>query len=156
MLVLTIKFIHVIVVALYTGNIFLSMLWMRQAVKSGNQSLVNHTTRVIIKSDRLITIPAVVIILLAGVFSAMLKGYSIHGTGWIIWSFVMLLIAGFAYSVKLVKIHRAIVKETEGKDPDEAFSPGLLKQLSARKTWILIVAITTVLAFAMMVMRHPA
>lgn len=156
MLVLLIKFIHVIVVALYTGNIFLSMLWMHQAVKSGNQSLLNHTTRVIIKSDRLITIPAVIIILLAGVFSAMLKGYSIHGTGWIIWSFVMLLIAGFAFSARLGKIHRGILRETEGKDADTAFSPALTQLISARKTWILVAAISTLLAFIMMVMRHPA
>jgi len=155
MLLPHIKLLHVLAVALYTGNIILSILWMHQAVKSGKNSILNHTTKVIMKSDRYITIPGVIIILLAGVFASMVGQYSIHRTGWIIWSFAMLLIAGFAFSAKLAPIHRKIIKETSAADSTAPFSDNLVKLISARKLWIIIAVVTTLLAFMMMVLRWP-
>ena len=83
------KLVHLLAVLLFLGNIITGLFWMRQAFKTRNLLIITHTIQVVIRSDRLFTIPGVVLITIGGLMSAIHRQSPILGTGWIFWSIVL-------------------------------------------------------------------
>lgn len=75
----------------------MGLFWKAIADRSGKAEIVAHTLRGIILSDRLITIPSIFVILIGGFGAASVGGWTILGTGWILWSLVLFIIAGIAF-----------------------------------------------------------
>lgn len=94
---LAMKTLHVLAVVAFLGNITIGLYWKRIADRTGDAAIVAHTMRGIILADRLITIPSIVVLLAAGIGVAILGGFPILGTGWILWGIVLFVISGAAF-----------------------------------------------------------
>lgn len=148
---LYLKLIHVFAVILFLGNIITGVFWMMFAVKTKDVKIISHTMLGIIQADRIFTIPAVVIMVIAGIFAAVHGHYPLLSTGWILWSIIMFSISGIAFSL-LGPLQKKIYKYTLRDD----FSWVEFGRLNTR--WSIIGSIATItplIALVMMVLKVP-
>jgi len=151
------KLFHILAVVVFLGNIIATIFWLHYSVRSKDENYLQHTLRGIKKTDRWFTLPSVIILFIGGLGAAMHGKLPIFGTGWILWSIVLLLVSGFAFSAKLAPIQRKMLKITEIRSDKPLFDdPGFTKLLNQWNLWAFIALITPVIAFVMMVLRHPA
>jgi uncharacterized membrane protein len=151
------KLLHILAATAFLGNIFTGLFWMQQAHKSGNLLLINHTVKTVILSDRLFTIPGVVIILAGGVGAAMQLQLSLLNTGWIFWAIVLFSLSGIVFGWKLVPLQKKIFRMTQGKPSVSSFDWNEYKKLfNTWEVWGLVALITPFLALVLMVLKWPA
>jgi uncharacterized membrane protein len=108
------KLVHVVAVVAFLGNIATGVFWKRHAERAGDARLVAHAFDGIIRSDRLFTLPGVVVIVATGLAAAVLGGFPILRTGWIRWSLVLFSASGLAYSVRVAPLQRRILALASG------------------------------------------
>lgn len=97
MLYLFLKSLHVISVVLFLGNIITGVFWKAHADRSGDLRARAQALDGIIASDRWFTMPGVFAIILTGVAIALMAGFPILGTPWILWSIVLFGISGATF-----------------------------------------------------------
>ncbi|HEX5274402.1 MAG TPA: DUF2269 family protein [Candidatus Rubrimentiphilum sp.] len=147
---LLLKLVHVIAVVAFLGTISTGLFWKVIADRTGRPDIAAHTLRGIILSDRFITIPSIVVILIAGFGAASISGWTILGTGWILWSLVLFIIAGVAF----VPVSRAQRELAELASAGTALSSEAYRNLSRRwETWGAVALITPLLALVLMVTK---
>lgn len=112
--------IHIIAVVVFLGNILVGVFWKVFADRTGDAKIMAHTMDGIIKADRIFTIPGVIVIVVAGVATALAGHYSILGTGWILWGLGLFILAGIAFG-PLSRSQRAIlaVAQTGLQTPEQ-------------------------------------
>ena len=103
---LWLKLIHILAVVMFIGNIVTGVFWHKHAERTRNPRLLAHTMEGVIRSDRLFTIPGVVVILASGIFAAVKAGFPLLGTGWILWTLVMFAISGLVFMIRLGPLQR--------------------------------------------------
>ena len=106
MLYLLLKTLHLIAVVMFLGNISTGIFWKEHADRTRDPRLIAHAIEGIILSDRLFTIPGVVLILVGGVSAAIIGGYPILRTGWILWSIGLFSISGAAFGMWVAPLQR--------------------------------------------------
>lgn len=94
---LALKFIHVLAVIMFVGNITVGIFWKTIADKTKDPRIIAHTIAGIIGADRWFTIPGVILLLIGGIGAAVVGQIPILGTGWILWAIVLFIIAGIAF-----------------------------------------------------------
>ena len=94
---LWLKLLHVAAVVVFLGNITTGLFWHAHAARTRDPRLLAHTVDGIIRSDRLFTIPGVVVIVVSGVVAAVIGGFSLLRTPWILWSLVLFGVSGLVY-----------------------------------------------------------
>lgn len=150
------KLVHLFAVLLFLGNIITGLFWMRQAFKTRNLLIITHTIQVVIRSDRLFTIPGVVLITIGGLMSAIHGQIPILDTGWIFWSIVLFTISGIAFMWKVAPLQKKMYRLSIGS---ASLDDGAWMQIhQAHKSWEvwgLIALLTPLLAFCMMVLKIP-
>ena len=82
---LILKAIHLLAVVAFLGNIVTGLFWMKFARKTNDIRIIHHSAAGIIASDKLFTIPGVIIITAGGFASALYGGIPLLRTGWIFW-----------------------------------------------------------------------
>jgi len=102
------KFIHVLSVIIFLGNITIGIFWKAQAEKKKDPKEIAFTFQGIIKADRIFTMPAIFGILIGGFGAAGVHYLSVSGTPWILWSFILLIISGAAFMAKVVPAQKKI------------------------------------------------
>lgn len=75
------KPIHVFAVIIFLGNIITGLYWMKKADNTNNLSIISFTMKGIISSDKLFTIPGVIIITIFGFSAAIHVGIFLLKTG---------------------------------------------------------------------------
>jgi uncharacterized membrane protein len=106
MLYFWLKLLHLVAVVLFLGNITTGLFWKAYADRTGDARIIAHVLEGIIQSDRLFTIPGVVVILVGGFGAAAVGGLPLLGTGWILWSIVLFTISGLAFMFRVVPLQR--------------------------------------------------
>lgn len=150
------KILHLIAVVLFLGNISTAIFWMHFAAKTRDLKLISHTVKGIIRADKLFTLPGAAILFIFGLGAALHGGLSIFGTGWILWSIVMFLISGFAFSAKLAPIQRKMYKLTSENQDNTAFEWNNFEELlHSWNIWGIVATLTPFLAFLMMILKFP-
>ncbi len=91
------KLIHVAAVVWFLGNITTGVFWKRHADRTRDPRLIAHALEGIIRSDRLFTIPGVIVIVTAGLAAAIGGHIPILRTGWVLWSLVLFSASGVAF-----------------------------------------------------------
>lgn len=102
------KLLHVAAVIAFLGNIVTGLFWHAHAARTRDPKLLAHTMDGIIRSDRLFTIPGVILITAAGFMAAIAKRLPILGTPWILWTIVLFSISGFAFSFRVAPLQRQL------------------------------------------------
>ena len=150
------KLLHLVAVIIFLGNIITGLFWMHIAVKTKDLKIIAHSINGVIRSDRLFTIPGVVFIVVAGIFTAIFGNIPILRTGWIFWSIVLFSISGFVFGWKVAPLQRKIYKLSSAQTDPDNFDWFLLKKLYKEwEIWGLIALLTPVIALFMMVLKVP-
>ena len=110
---LLLKTIHLLAVVAFLGNIITGLFWMRFAVKTNDVRIIHHTAKGIIKSDRLFTIPGVLIITAGGFFAAIYAGIPLLRTGWIFWPIVLFSLSGVFFAYKVAPLQSKMKKHLD-------------------------------------------
>jgi uncharacterized membrane protein len=103
---LWLKLVHILAVVMFIGNIVTGVFWHRHALRTRDPRLIAHAMDGVIRSDRLFTMPAVLVILASGILAAIQGGFPILGTGWILWTIVLFVIAGLVFGMRLGPLQR--------------------------------------------------
>ncbi len=149
------KLVHIFAVVIFLGNIITGLFWMRNADKTNDRSVIAFTMKTIIHSDRIFTIPGVIIITIGGFATAIEGGIPLLRTGWIFWSIVMFSLSGLVFSWQLAPLQKKIFKLVNVA-PDELFDRTLYQScLKKWENWGFVALITPVAAMIVMVLKIP-
>jgi uncharacterized membrane protein len=152
------KSVHILAVVAFLGNITTGLFWMRFAKKTGNVQIMQHTASGIIASDRIFTIPAVVIITGFGMGAAIHAGTSMLSTGWIFWPLVLFTLSGIIFAAKVAPLQVKMKKHLREQINKGAagFDNGLFNTFFRQwEFWGFLALITPVISFFMMVFKWP-
>lgn len=112
------KVLHIFAVVIFLGNIITGVFWHRHAARTRDPRLLAHTVDGVIRSDRVFTMPGILIIIGSGVFAAMQAGLPLLRTGWILWTLILFGISGLMFMffvAPLQKRLRALAQEGAAK-----------------------------------------
>lgn len=147
------KFLHVASVILFLGNITTGMFWGAHANRSRDFRLITSTFDGIIQSDRVFTMPGVIVIVVSGVVAAITGGLPILGTGWILWGIALFVVAGIIFGRVVAPLQRDIVRIAGSGNPDEQ-TWRTYEALYARwARWGLLAVLAPAAAVLIMVMK---
>lgn len=147
------KFVHLVAVVLFLGNVTLGLFWVAHAERDGDPAIIRHAMLGIIRSDRWFTLPGVALIIAGGVAAALLGHLRVLSTGWIFWSIVMFGLSGVVFGALLAPLQRKIVAEIDAS-PNDTSTRARLLQRWHRLGWLSVLPLW--IAVAMMVTKWPA
>ncbi len=151
---LVVKLLHILAVVLFLGNIITGLFWKVHAERSGDPRLIAHTFEGITRSDRLFTIPGVVVIVATGTWNALSGGFPILGTGWILWSLVLFTISGAVFMIWVAPLQRRIAKFASAAASASQFDwPRYRSMARTWELWGLVAVLTPLVALVLMVLK---
>ena len=156
MLYLALKTVHIVAVILFLGNITTGIFWKEHADRTRDARLIAHALAGIIRSDRLFTIPGVVLITIAGITAAIIGHLPLLRTGWLFWGIVLFSLSGVAFSVWVVPLQRRMMKLMQAGA--ESGSPDWAAYQTLSRTWAFWGAVALLLpaaALIFMVFKPP-
>ena len=147
------KLVHVLAVIVFVGNITVGIFWKRIADAAKDPAIISHTIAGIIKADRVFTIPAIVVLLVAGIGTAQAGHWSILGTGWILWSIALFIIAGLAFG-PVSRVQRQLRDLSGAAAAGGTMDWALYERLSRRwAVWGTIALVAPLIAVGLMVLK---
>ena len=111
---LIVKYVHIVGVVLFLGNITTGLFWKRHADRSRDGRVILNALEGIERSDRWFTLPGVAVIITAGVIGAVLGRHPMLSTRWILWSIVLFSISGLAFGFRVAPLQRRMVHQIRG------------------------------------------
>lgn len=151
------KLIHLFAVIIFLGNVITGLYWMHMAVKTKEISIISYTINGLIKSDRLFTVPGVVIITIGGFLTTIYGQIPIIRTGWIFWSLVLFTISGIIFVWRLVPLQKEIKTLTQDQNNIENSNwVTFMKVYRDWEIWGFLALITPLVAMIMMTLKIPS
>jgi len=151
---LVLKLVHVIAVVLFLGNIITGLFWKSHAQRSKNPAVIAHTFQGIIRADRWFTVPGVIVIVTAGIFTAVLENIPILRTGWIFWSIALFLVSGVVFWMRVAPLQLRIAALAGSGRSEEQFDwPRYHSLARAWEIWGLAALLTPLAAVVLMVLK---
>ncbi|HET9386120.1 MAG TPA: DUF2269 family protein [Gemmatimonadales bacterium] len=151
---LWLKLLHLAAVIAFLGNITTGLFWHAHAARTRDPRLLAHTVDGIIRSDRLFTIPGVVIIIVGGVATAIVGGYPILGTGWILWSLILFSVSGLVFVLRVAPLQVRLRALAQTGAEQGSFDWGSYQRLAKTwERWGAIALLTPVAALVLMVLK---
>lgn len=105
---LVLKLLHFAAVIAFLGNITTGLFWHAHAARTRDARLLAHTMNGIVRSDRLFTIPGVIVIIVSGLAAAIHGGLPLLRTGWILWTLVLFSISGLIFMLRVAPLQRQL------------------------------------------------
>lgn len=118
MLYLSLKAIHVFAVVMFLGNIITGLFWHAYAARTRDARVISHAVGGIIVSDRIFTMPGVIVIVVSGVLLAIHGGYPLLRTAWILWPIVLFSVSGLAFMFRVAPLQRQLLAMAQAGDFD--------------------------------------
>jgi uncharacterized membrane protein len=150
------KAVHVLAVVAFLGNIVTGLFWMRYARRTNDIKIMHHVVKGIIASDKVFTIPGVLIITAGGFLAAIKGGVPLLRTGWIFWPIILFSLSGvfFAYKVAPLqgKMRINLEKKLNEIQPEMKRFDHIMSQW---EIWGFLALITPVISFFMMILKWP-
>lgn len=151
---LWLKLIHVLAVVMFIGNVVTGVFWHKHAQKTRDAKLLAHTMEGVIRSDRLFTMPGVLIIIASGVLAAMQGGFPLLGTPWILWTLVLFGISGAVFGMRLAPLQRQMRDFAAAGARSGAFDYVAYHRLSKQwDFWGFVATGTPLIGLAFMVLK---
>jgi uncharacterized membrane protein len=151
---LSLKFLHIVGAILFLGNITTGVFWKAHADKSRNPAIIAHALDGVIRSDRLFTMPGVLIIVAAGVAAALVGGIPMLSTEWLAAGIILFSIAGIVFGARVAPLQRRMRDLARAHSDPATFDwPGYEKLSRAWAIWGSIALIAPLLAAALMVFK---
>lgn len=105
---LLLKLIHVLAVVVFVGNITAGAFWKAYADRTRDPDLIANAVAGIRRSDQVLTMPAVAVLVIAGFAAAGVGHIEILRTGWVLWSLILIIISGIAFMAGIVPLNRRL------------------------------------------------
>ena len=151
---LWLKLVHVAAVIAFLGNITTGLFWYAHAARTRDPRLLAHAMDGIIRSDRLFTIPGVVVIIASGLTAAIAGGHPILGTPWILWSLVLFSVSGLVFVLRVAPLQvRLRVLAQAGAERGAFDWDGYHRVARAWEAWGLVALLTPVAALVLLVLK---
>jgi uncharacterized membrane protein len=147
------KLLHIASVVVFLGNILTGLFWAARANRTRDLAVVASTFEGIIRSDRIFTTPGVIGILVSGITAAMLAGFPILGTGWILWPSILFLISGAAFGMRVAPLQRRLAALARASDNSEQSWEQYEELYRKWEVWGLVAIGTPAIALAIMVLK---
>jgi uncharacterized membrane protein len=151
---LWLKLVHVLAVVMFIGNVVTGVFWHKHAEKTRDPKLLAHTMDGVIRSDRLFTMPGVLLIIASGVVAAIQGGFPLLGTPWILWTLILFGISGAVFGMRLAPLQRQMRALAEAGVRSGAFDVIAYHRLSRQwDVWGFIATATPLIGLALMVLK---
>lgn len=151
---LLLKLLHIAAVVAFLGNIATGLFWHRVAARSSDPEVLAFTMGGIIKSDRWFTVPGVVLIIASGTGLAILGGYPLLRTGWILWTLLLFMASGAAFMAKVAPLQRQLHAMAEVGARGGNFDRAAYDALAHRwESWGAFALGTPLIGLALMVLK---
>ncbi|MBI1731712.1 MAG: DUF2269 family protein [Gammaproteobacteria bacterium] len=147
---LLLKLLHITAVVMFLGNITTGLFWHRLAARTRDPGLLAHTMDGIIRSDRLFTIPGVIIIVITGVLAAIYGNLPLLRTGWIAWALVLFIVSGLAFMLRVAPLQRQLPNMARASDFEYTWYHALALRWEG---WGSLALLTPVAAMVIMVLK---
>ena len=148
------KLLHLTAVIAFLGNITTGLFWHAHAARTRDPRLLAHTMLGIIRSDRLFTIPGVVFITGAGVAAAIMGGYPLLRTGWILWTLILFALSGLAFGIRVAPLQRKLHAMARSGEGDGAFDYAQYERVAKQwELWGGIALVAPLIGMALMVLK---
>jgi uncharacterized membrane protein len=156
MLYLALKAVHVIAVVMFLGNIATGVFWKEHADRTKDPRIIAHVLAGIIASDRLFTLPGVMLITIAGITAAIVGDIPLLRTGWVFWGIALFALSGVAFMGWVAPLQKRMLKlmqaGVQGGSPDWAAYQKLSR---AWAIWGAIALLLPLAVLMLMVMKPP-
>jgi uncharacterized membrane protein len=153
-LYLWVKLLHVAAVVVFLGNITTGLCWHAHAARTRDPRLLAHAVDGIIRSDRLFTIPGVVVIIVSGVVAAFIGGLSILRTPWILWSLVLFAVSGLVFVLRVAPLQVQLRALAQAGAEQGALDWGRYRRLARTwEMWGAVALLTPLAALVLMVLK---
>jgi uncharacterized membrane protein len=151
---LWLKFFHVLAVILFIGNIVTGVFWHKHALRTNDARLIAHAMDGVLRSDRLFTLPGVLVIIASGLFAALQAGFPLLRTGWILWSLALFGISGAVFGVRLTPLQRRMRDLAQAGAASGTFDRAAYERLSRQwDAWGAVATLAPIGALALMVLK---
>ena len=151
---LAMKTLHILAVVLFLGNIITGLFWKAHGDRSADPRIIAHTLKGIIRSDRLFTLPGVLLIVLFGVAAAVVGELPLLRTAWIWQAIVLFTLSGLAFLFQVAPLQRQLLAYARAAVAGEPWEPARYRRLSLRwELWGLVAILTPLGALALMVVK---
>jgi uncharacterized membrane protein len=148
------KLLHVVAVIAFLGNITTGIFWHRHAARTKEAKLLAHTMDGIIRSDRVFTVPGVILIIATGVAAAIYGQLPILRTGWIFWTLVLFLVSGAIFMIWVVPLQRRLGAAAQAGVQSGSFDYAAYHALAVRwEVWGAAALLTPLAGLALMVLK---
>ncbi|MBZ0114436.1 MAG: DUF2269 domain-containing protein [Thermoanaerobaculia bacterium] len=139
---------------LFFSNALAAFFWKWRATVSGEPTVIAHTFRTLMTSDRWITPAAVVLLMTSGIAAALRSGLGLLSTGWILWSLVSLLLSGVLFTVRVLPLQRDLARWTTRSSTSGSFD-WVRYRAEARRwsTWAHLSILSAFVALLLMLLR---
>ena len=150
---LALKLLHVAAVIVFLGNITTGLFWHAHAARTRDPKLLAHTMQGIIRSDRLFTLPGVLVIIAAGIALAIHGHFPLLRTGWILWTLILFAISGVVFAARIAPLQREL-KAIAERGMHGTFDYSRYRALALRwELWGAVALLTPVAGLALMVLK---
>jgi uncharacterized membrane protein len=151
---LWLKVLHVIAVVMFIGNITTGLFWHSHALRTRDPRLIAHVMDGVIRSDRLFTVPSVLVILATGILASIQAGFPILGTGWILWTLVLFALSGAIFMARLAPLQRRLRALAESGAASGTFDLEAYRRMSAQwDLWGAIATLAPIVGIGLMVLK---
>jgi len=148
------KLLHVIGVIAFMGNITTGLFWHMHAARTKDAKCLAHTMDGIIRSDRLFTIPGVIVIIVTGVAAAIYGHLPILGTGWILWTLALFLVSGVIFMIRVAPLQRRLRALAQAGAQSGSFDYAAYRTLAVRwELWGAAALLTPLAGLVLMVLK---
>jgi uncharacterized membrane protein len=151
---LLIKLLHIAAVIAFLGNITTGLFWHAHAARSRDPRLLAHTMNGIIRSDRLFTVPGVIVIIATGIAAAVYGNLPLLHTGWILWTLVLFTASGLIFTLRVAPLQRRLQSIAAAASETDRFDIERYHQLAVRwEIWGAAALVTPLAGLALMVLK---
>jgi len=151
---LLLKLLHIAAVIAFLGNIATGLFWHAHAARTRDPGLLAHAMDGIIRSDRLFTVPGVIVIIVSGVAAAIHANLPLLRTDWILWTLVAFSVSGLVFQFRVVPLQRRLRTLAEAGARSGAFDYAMYRNLAVRwEAWGAVALLTPVAGLVLMVLK---
>ena len=151
---LILKVVHILAVVVFVGNIATGFFWHAHARRTRDPKALAHTLEGLIRSDRVLTGPSALLLIIAGVAAAIVGGFHLLRTGWILWTIVLFVLAGALFSTRVGPLQKQLHAIANAVNDGGTFDESRYAELAAKwRAWGGAATLALALAVVLMVLK---
>jgi len=154
MIYLTLKFLHIVGAMLFLGNITTAAFWKAHADKTRDPKIIAHALEGVMRADRIFTMPAVMIILIAGFAAALVARLPLFRTMWLGAGIALFVLTALIFMARVGPLQRRMLALARASGDGQNFDwPTYEKVSRSWAIWGSIAVLVPLVAAGLMVFK---